>query len=66
MKEKKRSNLLARRDFLKVAGVTIGAAGIAAAAVTGAPAKSVAETKREGSGYRETEHVRKYYELARF
>ena len=66
MKEKKPSKLLARRDFLKVAGVTVGAAGIATAALTGAPAESIAETKRKGAGYRETEHVRKYYELARF
>jgi hypothetical protein len=66
MKEKTQSKLLARRNFLKVAGVSIGAAGIAAAALTGVPTKSVAETKRKGAGYRETEHVRKYYELARF
>ncbi len=66
MKEKRQSALLGRRDFLKVAGATAGTAGIAAATLTGAPTKSVAETERKESGYRETDHVRKYYELARF
>lgn len=68
MKKKKQAKLLARRDFLKVVGPAAGAVGIAAAVVSGAPTKSAAssETGRKNSGYRETEHVRKYYELARF
>ncbi len=66
MKEKKQSAILGRRNFLKAAGATVGAAGIATVALTGAPTKSVAETKRKGAGYRETEHVRRVYALARF
>ncbi len=56
-----------RRDFLKLA--LLGAASGAGLAATGAGAKEAeaAGAKREGSaGYRETAHVRKYYELARF
>jgi anaerobic selenocysteine-containing dehydrogenase len=56
-----------RRDFLKLAGA--GAA--ASAAVTGgAPAAVAAEAPAAPTagrrGYRETAHVKKVYELARF
>ncbi len=57
---------LPRRDFLKVAGIAGGAAGVAAVALTSKTAKAAAPVTGEGSGYRETEHVKKYYELARF
>ena len=55
-----------RREFLKTVGVGAGAAG--AAAVTGtAPLPAEAATPAENSaGYRETEHVKRVYELARF
>ena len=52
-----------RRDFLKKAAVAVGAAGAAAAA---SPAQATTPAAREqDGGYRETDHVRKYYELAR-
>lgn len=53
-----------RREFLK----TIGAGAAGAVAVTGAgEAKAVAPSLPDGSaGYRETEHVKRVYELARF
>jgi len=63
---KKRITSIKRRDFLKAAGFG-GVAG-AAAAVTGlstAEAATLDEGARDGA-YRETAHVRKYYELARF
>jgi len=51
-----------RRDFLKVVG--LGSVAGAAALAGAGPAK--AETpKAEAGGYRETEHIRKYYETAR-
>jgi hypothetical protein len=54
-----------RRDFLKLAG--LGAlAGATAAAGTARPAKAVSAETPSGSGYRETEHVKKAYELSRF
>ena len=51
-----------RRSFLKLAGV--GAAGAVAAASGSATA--VAQEQDTGSVYRETDHVRKVYELQRF
>jgi len=56
---------LPRRDFLKAAGIAGGAAGLAAALTTKS-AKAAAPEAGKSSGYRETEHVRKYYESARY
>jgi len=53
-----------RRDFLKLAGLGTLAGG-AALATTGEKAEA-AETGEKGAGYRETDHVRTYYKLARF
>ena len=56
----------ARRQFLKLA--SLGAvAGTVAAAAGDRPSKAAAtESEPEGKGYRETAHVRKVYDLARF
>ena len=55
-----------RRVFLKFAG--LGAASAAAAAVVagGTAAPAEAAEAPEGAGYRETEHVKTFYETARF
>ena len=54
-----------RRDFLKLAG--IGAVAGGAAALGGAKKAEAAEADAPaGRGYRETEHVRKFYRSARF
>jgi len=52
-----------RRDFLKLSALGAAAAGtvIASGSATADEAKSVS-----GSGYRETEHVKTFYETARF
>ena len=52
-----------RRDFLKLSALGAAAAGtvITAGSATADEAKSVS-----GSGYRETEHVKTFYETARF
>ena len=63
MSDRKQDKSLPRRKFLKSAGLTTGAA---AAVLLTAPAKAVTLPEAKKSGYRETEHVRKYYELARF
>jgi len=58
---------LHRRDFLKTAtGGT--AAGVVTAVLAGgtAPAAAAAEPAAGRSRYRETEHVRRAYRLARF
>ena len=59
---------LARRDFFKVAGLGAGAVGAAAVVVktTGAAAGVRPADRLSNSGYRETEHVKKFYKLARF
>jgi hypothetical protein len=55
-----------RRDFLKFAG--LGTVAGAAAATAGAPEPAAAAEATEGKrlGYRETEHVKKFYRLARY
>lgn len=57
-----------RRGFLKLAGLGAGAAaGAVATAVAGKPAEAAeVPPETQGRGYRETPHIRKYYELARF
>ena len=53
-----------RRDFLKLAGLgSVGAVASAAAAVS---VEAKEEPSTRGTGYRETPHVKKAYELARF
>ncbi len=68
MSEKKQAGTIGRRDFFRKAGLGAGAAGAVAVALSRTPAKAaVAGGKASGGkGYRETEHVKKYYELARF
>lgn len=54
-----------RRDFFKTAGLGGAAAAVAATGLAPAPAEA-AEAKPETQGYRETAHVKRYYELAKF
>lgn len=64
MSDKSDTKKLPRREFLKTAGV-VGAVSAAAAVATASEAS--AETPdNSASGYRETEHVKTYYELARY
>ncbi len=53
-----------RRSFLKMASVGTLASG--AAAITGGAAQATEEVEAQGSGYRESDHVKKVYELSRF
>jgi len=55
-----------RRDFLRKAGLGAGAAGVAAATLSSTKAEAAVDQGATRSGYRETEHVKKFYELARF
>lgn len=56
---------LPRREFLKGAAFTTGSA--AAVALSGTqPAEAKEDAKGSQSGYRETRHIRTYYDLARF
>ncbi|MEK9673388.1 MAG: twin-arginine translocation signal domain-containing protein [Rhodospirillaceae bacterium] len=61
-----RKETLGRREFLKKAAVTGGAAGVAAVALSKGSARAAQVPDRRTSGYQETKHVKTYYELARF
>ena len=63
MSKKKEADTVARRDFFRQA-VGLGAAG--AAAALGATSANAGQVSEETQGYRETDHVKTYYELARF
>lgn len=54
-----------RRSFIKLAGAGVVGGGAAlASVVTGAEASSAAPADQ--GQYRETDHVKRYYELAKF
>ena len=66
MSDRKTAISPTRREFFKTAG--LGAvAGVAAGVVSQpAPAQAAEATPQQGQGYRETEHVKRYYELSKF
>jgi len=61
---KKEKSVEARRDFLKLAslGTVLGGAAIAA----GGSAQAAEALDEAGNGYRETSHVKTYYDSTRF
>ncbi len=65
MSDSKNPKAIPRREFLKSAGLTTGAVG-AVAVLSGVPAEAaiMPEASKKSAGYRETESVLKYYELA--
>ena len=68
-KDNERSTKIAqkidRRRLLTGAGLAIGAAG-ATVVTTAAPVVAGEPQEPQRDGYRETEHVKTYYRLARF
>ncbi len=68
MSKKKEKTSVGRRDFFRKAGLGVGAAGAAAVGLAAKPgaAAEPSETAPGSAGYRETAHVKKYYELSRF
>ena len=60
------ATVAARRQFLTLASLGAGAGTVAAATGDGRSEAAAAEPEPPGKGYRETAHVRKAYELARF
>ena len=64
IKEKDKA-VQSRRGFLKGAGVAGIATAISVLSDTEAEAKEV-EVEKGSSGYRETDHVKSYYEAAKF
>lgn len=67
MVDKKKSQDISRREFFRKSGAAAGAAGgMAIAAATGAEAATPEAGNAKKAGYRETDHIRSYYELAKF
>lgn len=64
MSEQRKEKGQGRRDVLKLA--SLGSVAAAAVSVVGAGEGRAAERPGRGSGYRLTEHVKTYYETARF
>lgn len=62
---KKEESSIGRRDFFKKAGLGAGATAIALSA-SQASAVEASGPQRKSAGYTETDHVRTYYDLARF
>jgi membrane-bound lytic murein transglycosylase len=66
MNEKKKETAAGRRAFFKKAGAgVIGAVAVGLAAKNSTAAEP-SKTASGGAGYRESAHVKKYYDLARF
>lgn len=56
-----------RRDFFRKAGLGAGALGAAAVTLAAGRGEAAEPVKSPtAAGYSETDHVKKYYELARF
>jgi nitrous oxide reductase len=54
-----------RREFFKTAGLGAAAGAVAGLGAEPVPAQA-ADAVPESQGYRETEHVKRYYELSKF
>ena len=65
---KKAATDVNRRDFFRKVGLGAGAVGAAAVSLSSDKAKAAqpAKASSQGAGYQESDHVKKFYELARF
>ena len=68
MSENEKLKSAGRRAFFKKAGAGVGAAGMVAAGLSGTTGQAAVGTDKgfKKGSYQETEHVKKYYEAARF
>ena len=58
---------MARRSFFRTAGLGVGAVGAAAVSLATGQSEAAEPAKSPtAAGYRETPHVKKFYELAKF
>ncbi len=65
---KKQTAAIDRRDFFRKASLGVGVAGAAVAGISASKATAAKPDTdaSKGAGYRETAHVKKFYELSRF
>ncbi|KIL98661.1 Formate dehydrogenase subunit or accessory protein [Paramagnetospirillum magnetotacticum MS-1] len=67
MTQSPESKTVSRRDLLRGAALSAGAAGAAAVGVAATKADAASsERANTGAGYQETDHVRRAYEAAGF
>jgi hypothetical protein len=63
----KKSKSPSRRDFIKTAGLGVGVAAVASGVLSASDAEATPLLSTDkATDYRETEHVKKYYESAEF
>ena len=62
----KEATAIGRRDFFRKASLGAGAASVAAVGLTAQDSAAASPKAETGAGYRETDHVKKIYELSRF
>ena len=63
----KKSDAPSRREFLKTAGLGVGVAAVTSGVLSAGTAEAASSLQDEKTtGYQETEHVKKYYESAKF
>lgn len=65
MDKQPKANAPGRRAFLKTAGLSAGAAAAGIAGAVAGDAAPAAAAPAEGETYRETAHVKRFYELAK-
>ena len=68
MSKKKEETSVGRRDFFRKAGLGAGAGGAAAVGLAAGEGQAAQPVQKSSNsvGYQETDHVKKYYELAKF
>ena len=63
----KKSEQPSRRAFIKTAGLGVGVAAVTSGVLSASDAIAAASIKDEKTtGYRETDHVKQYYDSAKF
>jgi|TARA_B110000444_G_scaffold222946_1_gene225227 hypothetical protein len=56
-----------RRDFIKSAGMGVGIAAVASGVLSSGKVNAASNPKNEKTiGYHETDHIKKYYDSAKF
>ncbi|MBI3709832.1 MAG: formate dehydrogenase [Proteobacteria bacterium] len=61
-----RRETASRREFFKMTGLGAAIVGAAAAGAGAQPASAASPARDKDAGYRETAHVKRYYELAKY
>ncbi len=66
MKANREIKSVERRAFIKKAGIGVGAVGAVAIGLPKTSAEAASGKVPVSSGYRETDHVKRFYDSARF